>query len=402
MQFNFKAQSGGRTYEGVREATDKFALYRDLRKEGAVVISVSVIAPKGESFLLRMSHILSVSEQDKISFARNLGGMIAAGLTLSRALSVIVRQTKNKKLKGIVNSLDDSIKQGLPLSEALGRYPSVFSGLFVSMVHSGEESGNLGGALSTIALQLEKAHTLRKKVKGAMIYPAIIITVMIAVGVLMLVYVVPGLTSTFKELNVELPISTKIIIFTSDFLVNNILVSIISLFALAGGVYAAAKTKKGKRSIDFFTLHLPIIGRLVKETNTARTAQTLSSLLVAGVDIVVSLSITADVLSNTYYKDVLKKAEENIKKGEPLSKIFTESEKVFPSLIGEMISVGEETGKLSDMLGNTAIFYEEEVERKTKDLSTIIEPILMVFIGAVVGFFALAMITPIYSVMNTI
>ena len=402
MQFNFKAQSGGRTYEGVREATDKFALYRDLRKEGAVVISVSVIAPKGESFLLRMSHILSVSEQDKISFARNLGGMIAAGLTLSRALSVIVRQTKNKKLKGIVNSLDDSIKQGLPLSEALGRYPSVFSGLFVSMVHSGEESGNLGGALSTIALQLEKAHTLRKKVKGAMIYPAIIITVMIAVGVLMLVYVVPGLTSTFKELNVELPISTKIIIFTSDFLVNNILISIISLFALAGGVYAAAKTKKGKRSIDFFTLHLPIIGRLVKETNTARTAQTLSSLLVAGVDIVVSLSITADVLSNTYYKDVLKKAEENIKKGEPLSKIFTESEKVFPSLIGEMISVGEETGKLSDMLGNTAIFYEEEVERKTKDLSTIIEPILMVFIGAVVGFFALAMITPIYSVMNTI
>ena len=221
-------------------------------------------------------------------------------------------------------------------------------------------------------------------------------------GALMLTFVVPNLVQTFKEMKVELPFSTKIIIGFSNILVNYWFYILIALVASVAAFYFAIRTKRGARSLDFVVLHLPVFSGVVKQLNAATAARTLSSLIVSGVSIVEALEITVKVLQNSFYKDVLVKAKEGVEKGEPLSKFFEQEEKLFPILVGELTEVGEETGKLSEMLSNVAVFYENEVEAVTKDLSTIIEPILMVAIGLFVGFFAVSMIQPIYSITEAI
>jgi type IV pilus assembly protein PilC len=225
---------------------------------------------------------------------------------------------------------------------------------------------------------------------------------MIIIGVLMLIYVVPTLTATFTDLKVPLPATTRFIIFISDTLKNHTLIIVALVAILFALSYTAAKTRQGKRFFDFLVLHLPIIGTLVRETNSARTARTLSSLLISGVEVVNAIDITKDVLQNSYYKEVLSRSAAVIQKGEPLSGVFIASEKFYPPFVGEMISVGEETGKLSEMLYRVAVYYEADVEQKTKDMSTIIEPFLMVIIGAAVGFFAISMISPTYSLVGSI
>jgi len=270
------------------------------------------------------------------------------------------------------------------------------------MVKSGEESGGLTSALKIVSSQLEKAYQLTKKIRGALIYPAIIISIMIVIGALMLIYLVPTLTATFKELNVDLPLSTQIVIFISDFLKNNIIFTLFGLCVIGFGLYVSFKTPKGKRVFDTFLLHVPIISGIVKQVNAARTARTLSSLLSSGVDVLVAIRITKDVIQNSFYKDVLQSAEVNVEKGEPISTIFLKNEKLYPAFVGEMVNIGEETGKLSAMLANVAEFYEEEVEQRTKDMSTVIEPFLMVFIGLAVGFFAISMLGPMYSLADAI
>ena len=328
--------------------------------------------------------------------------MLNAGLSLSRALSIIERQTKNKGLKKITASLSESVSQGKTLSEAMKDHPQVFSKLLVSMVGAGEESGSLAESLTIVSVQMNNMYKLQKKVKGAMLYPAVIIVVMFIIGILMLIYVIPGLTKTFKEVNVELPMSTKAVIFISDFLGNNAITAFMGTVLAVGILYGWTRTKRGKRFLDFLTLHLPIISGIIKETNSARTSRTLSSLLSAGVPVAQALSITGDVIQNSYYKEVLKESEESVEKGDSISSVFVKSDRLYPIFVGEMINVGEETGNMSKMLMEVALFYENEVSQKTKDMSAIIEPFLMVFIGAVVGFFAISMITPMYSIMDTI
>lgn len=225
---------------------------------------------------------------------------------------------------------------------------------------------------------------------------------MITIGVLMLIYLVPTLTSTFKDLNVSLPFSTKMVIWLSDFLKNHIIINLLILITVGLVFYFSIKTKRGKRALDTFVLHVPVISGIVKDLNSARTARTFSSLLSSGVDVLVAVRITQDVIQNSYYKAVLKEAEINIEKGDPVSNIFLKHEKLYPVFVGEMVSIGEETGKLSEMLANVAQFYEEEVDQKTKDMSTIIEPFLMVVIGIGVGFFAISMLGPMYSLADAI
>jgi type IV pilus assembly protein PilC len=235
-----------------------------------------------------------------------------------------------------------------------------------------------------------------------MIYPAIVVSVMIILGVLMMIFVVPTLTDTFVKLEIKLPLATRIIIGTSSFLTHHGIIAFLGFTAFVIAVVSFAKTRVGTRSLHFIYIHLPVIGTLVKQTNAAYTARTLSSLLASGVDVLGAITITEDVLQNVYYKEVLHEAGQKVEKGSPLSETFIAHEKLYPILVGEMISVGEETGQISQMLTELATFYETEVEQKTKDLSTIIEPILMVTIGAGVGFFALAMIAPIYSISDSI
>src|SRR3989338_6154129 len=225
-------------------------------------------------------------------------------------------------------------------------------------------------------------------------YPAFVVTVMCGIGVLMLVYVVPTFVSTFNELKVPLPLSTKAIIAVSSFLLNYFWALPFIILALALGVFFMLQSPAAKKVFDVIVLKIPVISTMVKKTNAARTARTLSSLVGAGVEIMDSLAITEEVLQNHYYKEVLAQARRDVEKGEPISAIFVRNPDLYPSLV-------EETGKLSEILFRLAVFYENEVAAATKDLSTVIEPVLMVVIGTAVGFFAISMIQPLYSVVGT-
>lgn len=214
----------------------------------------------------------------------------------------------------------------------------------------------------------------------------------------MMIFVLPEITGVFKDMDIELPITTQILIATSDFMVQYTLIVILGLVAAVTGFLYFLRTKIGRIITSWLVVRLPIIGTMAKEANAARTARTLSSLLKSGVDVIQTIEITEEVVQNVFYKKILRAARDRVEKGTALSETFIERSDLYPILVGEMILVGEETGQIAGMLGELALFYETEVERKTKDLSTIIEPLLMVVIGGSVGFFALALIAPIYSI----
>lgn len=387
---------------GIIEANDRTAFFAEFKKTEEQLLSVKEVS---ESKFAKLNFKISFNRikiMDKIIFARNLSGMLEAGLSLSRAITVSERQTRNPKLKQIFTDLNTNVSAGKSFHESLAMHGDIFPQLFISMVRAGEESGNLVESLKQVSSQMEKNYEIQKKVKGAMIYPTIILSIMLIIGALMMIFVVPRLTKTFADLKTELPASTKFVIWVSDFLSNHYILGIgIIIFAILT-VFYASKTKGGKKVIDFVILKIPIISTIVKESNSARTARTLSSLLSAGVDLLVAVKITGEVLQNSFYKSVLVKTEEIVSKGQPLSTVFEKEEKLYPVFVSEMMNVGEETGKLATMLVGVANFYENEVEQKTKDMTTIVEPFLMVIIGLSVGFFAVSMITPMYSVMNNI
>ncbi len=406
-EFKYKGvAANGEAVTMTVEAADRYAVYAIARTNGHVVKSVDAVGKFSLGKLLNMeklNYFLSRIKADElVMLTRNLASMLTAGLPLTRALSVIERQTKNQRLITVMKSVRESLNKGDQFNLALSVFPETFSPLYVAMVRAGEESGGLAPALKTIALQLERSSSLKKKIKGAMIYPAIVVSVMCIIGVLMMIYVVPTLTETFTKLGTELPATTRILIGTSDVLSNYGIFVLLGFIALVSGFVSGAKTKPGKQILHYVIIRIPVIGNLVKQTNSAYTARTLSSLLSSGVDVLGAIRITEDVLQNVYYKAILREAGEKVEKGSPLSETFVAHDDLYPLLVGEMISVGEETGQISGMLTEVATFYETEVEQKTKDLSTIIEPILMVVIGGVVGFFALAMIAPIYSISDSI
>lgn len=390
----------------VVEANDKYAVYDIARTNGHVVSSVEM---QGKfSFFSHFniekinSSLSRVSSDELVTLTRNLSSMIKAGLPLTRGLSVIERQTRNPKLKEIMVSICEDINKGKQLNEALAQFPKVFSDLYVAMVRAGEEGGQLTGALQNLSVQMERNLILKKKVRGAMIYPSIVVSVMVIIGVLMMMFVVPTLTETFTKMSVELPATTRVLIAVSDAMSNHSVLILAGFVAFIVGFTASLRTAVGKRIFHLFITRIPVIGIIVKEVNSARTARTLSSLFKAGVDVIGAIKITEDVLQNVHYKAILREAAVRVEKGTALSEIFIEKINFYPVLVGEMIAVGEETGQIALMLEEMAGFYENEIDQKTKDLSTIIEPILMVVIGGAVGFFALAMIAPIYSITDSI
>lgn len=404
MRFEYKATNKeGELVHGTTEAKDKYDLSHALREQGLTLLYAEEEGKNRVRVLIKKVLAFgTVTTHEKIVFARNLAAMIDAGLSISRALAVMQRQARNKKLQQVLSQIDAKIKEGFTLNAALAEFPKTFPPIFVSMVAAGEESGNLVQALNVVADQMDKAYTLKKKVRGALIYPGVIITAMIAIAIAMLIFVVPTLTSTFADLGVELPATTKFIISVSTLLQTHTLLLFTGLIVAIGGFIAGLKTQKGRRAFEFFVLHFPVVAPLVKETNTARTARTLSSLISSGVPYVRALQITQEVVQNSYYKEVVAKAEKNIQLGLAVSAVFIEAEKLYPVFMGEMLAVGEETGELSAMLIKVATYFEEEVEMKTKNMSTIIEPFLMLIVGGAVGFFALSMIAPMYSLVDTI
>lgn len=403
MQFTYTAKTkNGEIVKGALSGTDRFSVSSDLRKRGLIPIVVNSGNSNKDPMDFINKLLGSVSVSELIVFTKNLSGMIKAGLSLYRALSVLQKQTKNKKFEEILSKISSDINSGGSFSDSLEKFPKVFSTLFISMVKAGEESGNLAGSLKEIGLNLEKANALTKKVKGALVYPGVILSAMLIVGILMFAFVVPTLAKTFVELGIDLPPATRLIISLGDFFSNNLLLSLLGAFGLIFGVIYLFRAPFMAKYIDFIVLKIPVVGGMAKEINSARTARTLSSLIVAGVPIVRAIEITSNVVQNIYYKKVLNQAKEVVEKGFPISDVFSEYQGLYPVMMSEMIQVGEETGKLSDMLMEVALYYENETENKTKNLSTIIEPVLMILIGAGVGFFAISMVSPMYSILDGI
>ncbi|KKW17290.1 hypothetical protein A3C86_02600 [Candidatus Kaiserbacteria bacterium RIFCSPHIGHO2_02_FULL_49_16] len=404
MRFTYTAEKNdGEVYKGIAEARDRFELYEIIRREGAHIIAISEEQNRGKFSLEYWNAKLgSVSEYEKILFARNLGAMLGAGLSLARALSVMERQVKNPKMAMIVSELSSDIRRGNSFNVSLAKHPGVFSKLLIALVHAGEEGGDLPASLAVVAEQMERMYNLKKKIRGALIYPTIILIAMVGITILMMIEVVPTLAQTFIEMKVALPASTRLIISISDFLVQYTVLALGLIFGTVAAIYFALRTTIGRRVGDFVSLRLPIIGTLVREVNAARTSRTLASLLTSGVDVLSSLEIVADVVQNSYFQEVIRDARVAVGQGQPLSAVFAKREDLYPTFVGEMMSVGEETGQTGEMLKRLALFYEDEVDRKTKDMSTVIEPFLMIFIASGVGFFAVSMISPIYSLSESI
>lgn len=402
-KFAYKAlKDDGESYESTARAESKQALYKRLKDKGETLISARP-ADAGKAWYKQdIGFLTSLSAEDKILFARNMAAMLDAGLSVTRALGVIKRQSDDDHFQEIVTEIRSSIQSGKSFTDGLKNFDNEFSALFIYMVEAGEESGSLGEALAEIADQLERAYKLKKKIRGAMIYPAVIITAMIIVGILMMIYIVPSLTQTFEQMDVDLPATTQFVIAVSDFLQNYTIIAISSMIGLVVAGYYALQTETGKRWFDWAILKVPLIGHLVKETNAARTANTLSSLLSSGVEVTRAIDITKDVVRHTRYTEILEELKNEITSGGKMADVFQKYEYYYPAFVGEMVAVGEETGKVDEMLNRIATYYEDDVKQKTSDMSTIVEPVLMIIIGAAVGFFAISMITPMYSLTSSL
>ena len=393
----------GEVKGGEITAKDENSAARALRADGFLITSIKRVDEKQSKVNVKfIDRFLKIPLKDKLMFTRNLSVMIASGLTLSRAINNLASQTKNKRFKKILFNLHKDLQAGGALNESLAKYPAVFSDLFVSMVKVGETGGNLEEILKILAIQLEKEHELLSKVRGAMIYPSVIIVAMIGIGAIMLTYVLPKITGAFADMEVTLPPATRFIMAISDFLKNHSLVVILFVICLPIFLRVFLQTAAGKKIAGFFLINLPGIKNIVIKINCARFSRIYSSLLKSGISAVEALDIVSNTLTNYYYKNALKNGIKQLKKGVDLSKIIASKPKIFPVLVSQMLEVGEETGKTEAVLAKLAEFYEDEVNQITKNLSSIIEPVLMLIIGGAVGFFAVAMLQPMYSVLENI
>lgn len=393
----------GKPRSGELEAKNERDLALQLRGDGYVVTSIKRVEDHGgKPHINFLDRIQGVSLKEKLFFTRNLSVMIASGLTIARALSNLSVQTSNKHFKAVLDNVYGDVQKGLALSDSLAKYPAIFNDLFVNMIRVGEIGGTLDESLDIITIQMEKDHELRSKVRGAMIYPAVIVFAMVIVGVIMLTYILPQILGVFGDMDVELPATTLFIIGVSDLLQNHGI--LIGIAFVGGGIFfkAFSSTNIGKKMASFLLLKAPILKNIVIKVNCARFARIYSSLLHSGVSVVDSLNIVSNTLSNTFFKEALMEGRNKIQRGIELSSVIGEYPMIFPIIVAQMIRVGEETGKTEEMMVKLAEFYEEEVNQITKNLSSIIEPVLMLVIGSAVGFFAVAMLTPMYSVLENI
>ncbi|MFH1401561.1 MAG: type II secretion system F family protein [Parcubacteria group bacterium] len=393
----------GQEKEGEIEAKDEHQLAKILHQEGYVLISAKVQEGKKQnSFDISIPFLSGVSLKEKLFFTRNLKVMISAGISLPRSLRTLAEISKNKIFKKALLEIIEEVNKGQSLSSALAKYPKIFSNLFCNLIKAGEESGTMEESLKNLTIQMERQNDLRSKIIGAMMYPAVIVVAVIGVGVLMLVMVIPKLAETFRDLGAELPLTTRIVMFLGDFMVSKwyLVILIIILFIVV--LRIILRTKSGKRAFDRISLKIPIIASLVQKTNSAYTTRTIGSLLSSGVPVTTALEVTSGVLGNIYFREALQKSAERVRKGEKFSAALKSFGDLYPQVVIQMLEVGEETGETSDVLQKLADFFEEEVTNTTKNMSAIIEPVLMLFIGGAVGFFAVSMLQPIYSVMGEI
>ncbi len=344
-----------------------------------------------------LSHFQKISATSKIFLLQNLSIMVKAGIPLASSIKTLAEQTKQIKMKIILTDLSEKIGQGKSLYEGLESYKKDFGEMFINMIRAGEASGRLDEILRDLYTQTKKDHELKSKIKGAMTYPTIIICAVFGIGAFMMVFVLPNITKVFSDTNIQLPLITQILIGTSNFITNNWIVVLISLVLFFFIITKAIKTKIGKSFLDKTFLATPVLGTIIQKINLAQFSRSISSLIKSDIDIVEAFTITSRTLNNSLYRQALIESSEQIKKGEKIEAVFKNYPKLFPPSVIQMISVGEETGSLDQILENLSGFYEEEVSQTMDSLPTIIEPVLMIFIGIAVGGVALAIMMPIYS-----
>lgn len=346
-----------------------------------------------------MSNIfLRVPLQEQVLFAKHLAIMVKTGMPILDSLQLLKKQTKSRALKKILDYIISEVSNGQFLSTALDKYRRIFGDLFVNIVRVGEASGILFENLNYLATELKKRQALKKKIRGAMIYPMVILAATIGVAGLLTMYIFPKILPIFQSMKIALPLTTRILIAVSAFMINYGHFVIIGIIAFIIGFIFLLRLRAIKYVFHRLIIVLPVVGTISKNYNMANFCRTFGLLLKSDVKVVEAISITANTLTNLVYRKKLEEVAVQITKGEEISKQLDKNSKTFPTMVSQMIAIGEATGNLSETLAYLADYYETEVDETTKNLSTILEPVLMIFMGIIVGFIALSIVGPIYQV----
>ncbi|MDD5032479.1 MAG: type II secretion system F family protein [Patescibacteria group bacterium] len=360
----------------------------------------------GKSLLAKANNLLMIFSRvplkEKLFFVQYLGIMLKSGISLAGGLKTLSAQSANKRFAKILREIGESVEKGVSFTESLKPHQKIFGELFISMIEAGEVSGKLEDVLVQLYIQLKKQHELVSKVKGAMTYPAVIIVAMGGIGTFMMVKIVPQMVGMLKDFNAELPLATRILIAISDGLVTNGLMAagILVVFILI--IIQVMRTYRGRYYWQAIVLYMPIISPIVKKVNLAKFSRTISTLLKTDIMIIKTFQITANVLGNLHYRKAVNEMSERIKKGSQINEVVSSYPKLFPPVVNQIISVGEETGELDNILTELADFYEGEVDKIMDNLPSIIEPLIILVLGGAVGVMAVAIIMPMYSLGSAI
>jgi type IV pilus assembly protein PilC len=388
--------TNGKQVKGEILASNKNEVISLLRKKKVRAVSI-----KPKQISLNLSFVNEIKLKDVSRFTRQLAAMASAGLPLVQCLDILVSQTEKKTFATKIQQISSDIQVGSTLADALSKHPQIFNSLYCNMVAAGEASGNLDGVLNRIAEYQEKSEQLIRKIKNALTYPVMVGIIAIGITAVMLTFVIPTFAQMFMDLGGTLPLPTRIVMGISNFFRANLLYLIIIIAGLVVGYVLYYKTENGRFNIDLLKLKLPIFGELVRKSSISRFSQTLSTLLTSGVTILDALSITAKTAGNRVLEKGLIKVLEKITGGMTIAEPLKDTG-VFPPMVIQMIAVGEKTGDLSGMLAKIAEFYTEEVDATVDALTSIIEPIMIVILGVVVGGMLIAMYLPIFNMMGAI
>ncbi len=396
--YSYKAiNSHGLSVQGTINAFNDRAAIERLDERGLKSIK---LRDKTDSLLLKvMTLIMPVKVKDLVVFSRQFSVMISANLALVQALKICAEQTENATLKAVVFELAYEVDGGSSLSAAMLKRPKVFTPFFTNVIRSGETSGRLDEVLTYLADEMEKDYDMSSKIKGAMIYPAFVLSMLFGVGILMMVFIVPKLTNIMTETGAKLPVSTRIIISISDFLVDFWWTLAFIIGGVFIGVRSTLRTEKGRRIFDRAKLHLPVFGRLFQLIYIVRFSRSLSTLITGGVAIAKSLDVIADIVGNQIFRDLIIASKNSVEEGGSLAKPFMASEEV-PKMVPQMIVVGEKTGKLDLVLKRISDFYSREISAFLANVMTLMEPLIMIFMGVGVGMMVAAVLMPMYNMAS--
>ena len=400
MKFNYQARTPtGEVQSGRVEASSRAAAISLLQRHGLYITFLEEVAAP-PLFARRIKLFERISQRDIVLFSRQLAIMFKSRVPLVEALEVLATQSRNSDLKEKILKMAEEIEGGTSLSGALSKYPKVFPPFYTAMVRSGEASGKLSESLSYLAEHLEREYHLTGKLKGAMIYPTMVISMAIIVLALMMFYIIPRLSEVLSASGSELPAITKGIIFLSLFLKKQGWILILVLISLIIFAFRYARTSEGKKFFDQLSLRLPLASELLKMICLSRFAENLSTMISGGLPIARALEISGEIVGNTVYKEIIFQTRDEVRKGEAISSTLARYPEVFPPVFIQMTSVGEKTGTLDKTLLDIVSFYQKEVDRTVDNLLSILEPALIAFLGLIVGGLIASVIMPLYQTMG--